>query len=134
MSDLRFINPENMQKPTGYTHVVEASAPGRIVYIAGQLGLDANGKMAGIPGDFHSQAVQAFENLKVALAAVGARFENVVKFNMYFTQIDAQLPIAREVRNRYINTVKPPASTAVEISKLARDDALFEIEAVACLP
>ena len=84
--------------------------------------------------DFRGQAIQAFENLKAALAAVGGAFEQVVKVNMYFTDIDTQLPIAREVRDRYVNTASPPASTAVQISKLARDGALYEVEAVALLP
>jgi enamine deaminase RidA (YjgF/YER057c/UK114 family) len=125
---LRFINPASIHAPRGYTHVVEAAGPGRIVCIAGQLGVDPAGNMA---GDFRGQAVQAFENLKTALAAVGGRFEQVVKINMYFTDIDTQLPIAREVRDSYVKTAAPPASTAVQISKLARDGALFEIEAVA---
>ena len=130
-ANTRFINPSSMHKPPGYTHVVESTGPGRIVYIAGQLGLDREGKMA---GDFRAQAVQAFENLKAALAEVGADFSQVVKVNMYFTDITAQLPTLREVRDRYVNTAAPPASTAVQISKLARDGALFEIEAVAMLP
>lgn len=130
MANMRFINPANIHPPRGYTHVVEATAPGRIVYIAGQLGADPAGKMA---GDFRGQAIQAFENLKAALAAVDGKFEQVVKVNMYFTDIDTQLPIAREVRDRYVNTAAAPASTAVQISKLARDGALFEIEAVAFL-
>jgi enamine deaminase RidA (YjgF/YER057c/UK114 family) len=131
MPSTRFINPPNIHPPRGYTHVVEATGPGRIVYIAGQLGVDPAGKMA---GDFRGQAVQAFENLKAALAAVGGTFEQLVKVNMYFTDIDTQLPIAREVRDRYVNTSAAPASTAVQISKLARDGALYEIEAVALLP
>src|SRR5215468_10202532 len=125
MANVRFMNPQTMHKPTGYTHVVEATGPGRIVYIAGQLGIDPSGKMA---ADFRGQAEQAFENLKSALAAVGGGFENVVKFNMYFTDITSQLPIAREVRDRFINTAAPPASTAVGISRLAREGALYEIE------
>jgi enamine deaminase RidA (YjgF/YER057c/UK114 family) len=130
MANMRFINPASIHAPRGYTHVVEATGPGRIVYIAGQLGVDPAGKMA---GDFRAQAVQAFENLKAALAAVGGKFEQVAKVNMYFTDIDTQLPIAREVRDRYVDTAAAPASTAVQISKLARDGALFEIEAVAFL-
>jgi enamine deaminase RidA (YjgF/YER057c/UK114 family) len=131
MPSTRFVNPPNIHPPRGYTHAVEATGPGRIVYIAGQLGVDPAGKMA---SDFRGQAVQAFENLKAALTAVGGTFEQVVKVNMYFTDIDTQLPIAREVRDRYVDTSAPPASTAVQISKLARDGALYEIEAVAVLP
>jgi enamine deaminase RidA (YjgF/YER057c/UK114 family) len=129
----RFINPTTMSKPPGYTHVVEATTPGRIVYIAGQLGLDVDGKVAGAPGDFRAQARQTFENLKLALAAVGAGFGDVVKLNNYLTNLD-HLPIFREVRDSYLNTQNPPASTTIQISRLAREGALLETEAIAILP
>src|SRR6266436_6797466 len=129
----RFHNPPTIAKPTGYTHVVEATRPGRIIYIAGQLGLDVNNKIVGAPGDFRAQAEQTFVNLKNALAAVGAGFEHVVKLNNYFIDI-AHLGIFREVRDRYIDTSAPPASTAIAISNLARPGALLEVEAVAVVP
>ena len=132
--NLRFVNPSTMSKPPGYTHVVEATGPGRIVYIAGQLGLTLDGELAGPPGDFRAQATQAFENLKNALAAVGAGFEHVVKLNNYLTDIRAQLPLYRDVRDGYVSTAHPPASTTVEVSKLAIEGALYEVEAVAMLP
>src|SRR4051812_49096292 len=128
-SHLKFSNPEGVFKPAGYTHVVETTGPGRTVYIAGQLGWDATGKRAGEPGDFVAQATQVFENLKTALRSVGAGFEHVVKLNIYMTSI-ADLPKLRDVRNKFI-TGTPPASTALEISKLARPDALLEVEVVA---
>jgi enamine deaminase RidA (YjgF/YER057c/UK114 family) len=131
--NLRFLNPETMEKPPGYTHVVEITGPGRMVYIAGQLGLDRNGKLVGAPGDFGAQARQAFENVKAALAAVGGRFEHVIKINNYLLDMD-HLPVFRQVRDTYVNTAAPPASTTVQISKFARPGALFEIEAVAVLP
>jgi 2-iminobutanoate/2-iminopropanoate deaminase len=129
----RFHNPATISKPTGYTHVVEATTPGRLIYIAGQLGLDIDNKVVGAPGDFRAQAEQTFVNLKNALAAVGAGFEHVVKLNNYFIDI-AHLPIFREVRDRYIDPSAPPASTAVAISSLARPGALLEVEAVAVVP
>ena len=129
----RFHNPATIAKPTGYTHVVEATTPGRIIYIAGQLGLDIDNKIVGAPGDFRAQAEQTFINLKNALAAVGAGFEHVVKLNNYFIDI-AHLPIFREVRDRYIDPSAPPASTAIAISSLARPGALLEVEAVAVVP
>jgi enamine deaminase RidA (YjgF/YER057c/UK114 family) len=122
-----------MPATRGYTHVVETTGPGRTVYIAGQLGMTPEGQFAGGPGDFRAQATQAFENLKAALAAVGGGFEHVVKITNYFTDM-AHLPVFFEVRDRYVNTKAPPASTAVEISRLARPDAVFEIEAIAVLP
>jgi enamine deaminase RidA (YjgF/YER057c/UK114 family) len=122
-----------MPATRGYTHVVETRAPARTNYLAGQLGMTPDGKFAGSPGDFRAQAAQAFENLKLGLAAAGASFDHVVKVTVYFTDM-AHLQTYFEVRDRYVNTKAPPASTAVEISKLARDGALFEIEAIAVVP
>jgi enamine deaminase RidA (YjgF/YER057c/UK114 family) len=133
MTANHFLNPSSMPAPRGYTHVVESARPGRTIYISGQLGMTADGKFAGSPGDFRAQATQAFENLKAALGAVGADFNHVVKITNYFTDM-AHLPIFFEVRDRYVNTKAPPASTAVQIVKLARPDALFEIEAIAVVP
>ena len=130
MSQTRFINPEGLSKPPGYTHVVEITAPARLVYIAGQLGNDREGKLS---SEFRLQAVQTFENLKTALAAVGGQFQHVVKFNNYV--VDAKyLPVFRQVRDSYLADRNRPASTTIAISALAREGALLEIEAVAVLP
>jgi enamine deaminase RidA (YjgF/YER057c/UK114 family) len=124
------MNPETIAKPGGYSHVVEITGSGRIVYIAGQLGLKPDGQIA---GDFRAQCVQAFENLKSALASVGAGFDNVLKLNNYLVDIKTNLPIYREVRDKYVNVKAPPASTTVGVPALARDDALFESEAIVLL-
>ena len=124
------MNPEAIAKPGGYSHVVEVTGPGRIVYIAGQLGLTPDGKIA---GDFRAQTMQAFENLKAALAAVGATFDDVVKVNNYLVDITSNISIYREVRDRYVNTSQPPASTTIGVPALARDGALFEAEAIVML-
>jgi enamine deaminase RidA (YjgF/YER057c/UK114 family) len=129
----RFHNPPAIGKPSGYTHVVEAASPGRIVYIAGQLGLDVDNKLVGGSGDFRAQAEQTFVNLKNALAAAGVGFEHVVKLNNYLIDM-AHLGIFREVRDHYIDTAAPPASTTIAISNLARPGALIEVEAVAVVP
>src|SRR4051812_18158849 len=128
-SHLKFSNPTGMFKPAGYTHVVEVTGPGRTIYIAGQLGWDATGKRAGEPGDFKAQATQVFENLTTALKSAGAGWQDVVKLNAYTTSM-SNMPIFRDVRNQYIKG-EPPASTALEISKLARPDALLEVEIIA---
>jgi enamine deaminase RidA (YjgF/YER057c/UK114 family) len=129
----RFINPPTMPATRGYTHVVETKGPSRTIYLSGQLGMTPDGQFAGAPGDFRAQAMQCFENLKLALNAVGATFEHVVKVNAYFVDM-AHLPLYFEVRDRYVDTKNPPASTAVQIVKLAREPALFEIEAIAVIP
>lgn len=126
----RFHNPPTIHAPRGYTHVVEPTEPGRTIYIAGQIGMTTDGKVA---GDFRAQAVQAFENLKAALAAAGAGFKHVVKITNYFVDI-SQITVFREVRDRYFDTKAPPASTAVQIGELAMPELLFEIEAIAVVP
>jgi reactive intermediate/imine deaminase len=129
----RFLNPSTMPATRGYTHVVETRSPSRMIYLSGQLGMTPDGKFAGAPGDFRAQATQCLENLKLALAAADASFEHVVKITLYFVDM-THLPLFFEVRDRYFDMKAPPASTAVQISRLAREPALFEIEAIAVVP
>jgi enamine deaminase RidA (YjgF/YER057c/UK114 family) len=129
--NIRFSNPNAIAKPPGYSHVVEVTGPGRLVYFAGQLGMDRSGKMG---ANAREQIELAFENLKAALASVGAGFEHLVKINNYVVDIGANIVQFREVRDKYVNTSAPPASTTIGVPELARPGALFEIEAVAILP
>lgn len=130
---LRFLNPPTMEKPPGYTHIVEIKGDARIVFFAGQLGVDKSGAFVGTPGDFKAQTVQAFENLKAALEAVGATFGHLVKINNYLVDIERNMLAFREVRDRYLMQ-PPPASTTIGVPALARPGGLFEVEAVAALP
>jgi enamine deaminase RidA (YjgF/YER057c/UK114 family) len=134
MHNIQFKNPGTMSKPPGYTHVVEVTGPGRTIYIAGQLGLDANGKLVGAPGDFRAQTAQAFNNLKAALGAVGAEVKHIVKINNYIVDISKNIGTFRELRDQHLNMAAPPASTAVGVPALAVAGALFEIEAIVALP
>ncbi|HET9717503.1 MAG TPA: RidA family protein [Pseudolabrys sp.] len=132
-ANVRFSNPRTLAKPPGYTYVVEATGPNRLIFIAGQLGLDMDNKLVGAPGDFRAQANRAMENLKLALADAGATIKDVVKINNYLVDM-SHISIFREVRDHHFNMAAPPASTTVAISELARPGALFEIEAIAVLP
>lgn len=129
-ANTRFLNPETLFVPPGYTQIVETTGPSRTVYIAGQLGIDKDGRL---PGDFRSQAIQTFENLKEALAAVGGKLEHIVKLNNYLLDIQ-YLPVVRDVRAKYLAGDAPPASTTLQVAGFARVGALLEIEAVAVLP
>jgi enamine deaminase RidA (YjgF/YER057c/UK114 family) len=128
---IQFLSPPALESPPGFSHVVTVTG-GRTIYVAGQVALDSSGNLAG-PGDFRAQAQQVFENLKAALAAVGADFSHVVKLNMYLLD-RSNASILREVRDQYVNTQAPPASTLVEVRSLVREDFLIEIEAIASLP
>ena len=131
-SRAKFLNPEAMPKSFGYSHIVIAEK-GRTVYLSGQIALDREGKVVG-RGDFRAQTVQVFENLKAGLEAAGASFKDVIKINIYLTNINSQLKIFPEVRDKYIDLENPPASSLVEVRRLFGEDFLIEIDAVAVLP
>jgi enamine deaminase RidA (YjgF/YER057c/UK114 family) len=130
--NLRFVNPSELAPPPGYTHVVEASG-GRTVYLSGQVALDASSEVMGI-GDLRAQTRQVFENLEVALGAVGAGFKDVVKLTYYVADPSWEGGALRSVRDEYVDTERPPASTAVGVRRHFREELLVEVEAVAVLP
>jgi len=123
-------NPPTLSKPTGYTHIVEVTGPAKTVYVAGQVALDKDGNLVGA-GDMKAQAEQVFKNLEAALAAAGAKFTDVVKMNTYVTDME-KAPAVREVRARYFGETTP-ASTLVQVVKLARPEFLIEVEVVAAV-
>ena len=128
----RISNPETMAKPTaGYSQIVEVT-DGKIVYIAGQVALDRSGNLVG-KDDFRVQVQQVFENLKAAVEAAGGDFHSVIKLNYYCVgSVDsAQLPVIREIRDKYVNTANPPTSTFVFVQRLVRPEWLIEVDAVA---
>ena len=126
-------NPPEIHKPNGYSHVVEITA-GKMIYISGQVALDVSGNIVG-QGDYRAQIQQVFRNLKSALEAAGARFENVVKLNYYIVDtVEASEFFAyREVRDQYVDTANPPAATVIVIRRLFRPEFLIEIEAIAAV-
>lgn len=129
---LQFLTPTTLAPAPGYSQVVVQAPSARTVYVSGQIALDASGRLVG-KGDFRAQAQQVFENIKTALAAIGADFSHVMKLNIYVLD-HTQLPLLREVRDQYVNTQAPPASTLVEVRSLALDDLMIEVEAIASLP
>ena len=127
-TDRRFLSPSTLPPPFGYSHVVDAPA-GRVVFISGQVPLDTTGRLVG-EGDFGAQVRQVFENLTSALAAADASWSDVVKLD-YFVRDIGEVASLRAIRDEYVSTAQPPASTLVEVSRLFRDDVLVEIEAIA---
>ena len=127
------INPPELGTPPGYSQIVEV-ASGRIIFIAGQTAVDANGHVVG-KYDFTAQADQVFRNLGIALQASGCTAANLVKLTVFLTDME-NLGRYREARNRFFATVTPPAApavTLVEVSKLYGPDFKIEIEAIAAV-
>ncbi len=121
--------PAGMAPGVGYSHAVVAT--GRMVAIAGQVAMDDRGQLVGAD-DPRAQAVRVFENLRLALAAAGATFADVIKLGVFTTDISI-LPVVREVRDRYVDTDRPPASTAVQVAALFRPGYVLEVEALAVI-
>jgi enamine deaminase RidA (YjgF/YER057c/UK114 family) len=125
----QFPKVEGLQATPAYSQVV-VSAPGKIIFIAGQVGVDKTGKV--VASDLQAQAKQAFENVKTALAAAGATFDDVVKINWYVKEYKPEMrPMLREVRSAYTNKDHPPASTLIGVTSLAAEEYLVEVEAIA---
>jgi enamine deaminase RidA (YjgF/YER057c/UK114 family) len=128
---IRFSNPATLAPPPGYSNVVEVSGA-RIIFIAGQVALDAEGNLVG-KGDFEAQADQVFRNLQAALASVGCTAQNLVKLTVFVRDM-GELAAYRRARNRFFATSEPPAApavTLVEVSRLFAEDFLIEVEAIA---
>ena len=127
---IQFINPPSLPRPVGYSHVAVASKDSTL-YISGQVALDQSGNLVGL-NDLRAQTQQVFSNLKAALEAAGANFNDVVKLNYFLLDI-SQIQVVREVRDQFVNTQNPPASSAVEVRRLVRPDFLIEVDAIAVL-
>jgi len=113
-------SPATLPPPTGYSHIAKVNR-GTLVYIAGQVSSDASGKLVG-EGNLEAQVEQVFKNVKLALEAAGATMADIVKLNTYLVAEVSQddLPKMRAIRDRHLNKEKPPASTLVVVSRLAR--------------
>jgi len=123
------INPPGLSTPTTYSHIVKA---GGILYIAGQVGTDAQGKIVG--AGMTEQLEQVLKNLQIALKSQGADFSHVTKITIYVTDVDAfRAPDAAAMRAKYFGANRP-ASTLVGVTRLASPDLKVEIEATAHLP
>lgn len=121
-------NPATLSKPAGYSHLATVSA-GRLVIISGQVALDVNGTVVG-KDDFQAQVRQVFENLRAAVESAGGTFRDIIKLNAYVVDF-AGMSHFRTVRDEYVDTAHPPASTAVQVQRLFRPEFLLEVEAIA---
>ncbi|MBM4276365.1 MAG: RidA family protein [Deltaproteobacteria bacterium] len=123
------IQPEGLLDPRPkFAHVTKI---GNQVYVAGQTSMDADGNLVG-KGDIEIQTRQVFENIARCLKAAGASFDQVVKVNVYSTDLEAHLPYIARIRQEYFPK-EPVASTTVQIPRLVHPDWLVEIEVIAVI-
>lgn len=118
-----------------YSHGMRAPA-GEIVVVAGQVGMDAAGRLVG-PGDVRAQTRQAYENIRTVLEAAGSGMGEVVRFQTFLTDagdIDGFMAARREVFPGYYPDGVHPPNTILVVSRLVQPELLVEIEAMAVSP
>jgi 2-iminobutanoate/2-iminopropanoate deaminase len=124
------ITSEKLRKPHGvYSNAVKVKAD-NLLFIKGITARDKDGNIVG-EGDIKAQTRQIFENMKIILEAAGGTLDNIVKMTLFVTDIN-QFKEIHEVRAEYF-IQDYPASTMVQVSRLASENLLIEIEAIAAL-
>ena len=128
----RAILPDGWPRPKGYANGV--AAQGRMLFIAGMIGWDANGQFPG--DDFAAQARQALRNVADVLRAAGGQPEHIARMTWYVTDKREYMAAAREIGRAFREIIGhyDIAMTAVEVKALIEDRAKVEIEATAVLP
>jgi len=126
---LERVDPADLPIAQTYSHVVTATGS-RLVFVAGQVAEDRDGNLVG-PGDMAAQARQAFANIGRALAAAGARPDQVTKITIFVVDLrDAHLPAIEQGRLATFGDHRP-ADSLVGVQALAHAGCLIEVEAIA---
>lgn len=129
---LRTLQPEGWPRPRGYANGVVAR--GRQIFVAGQIGWDASGRLVG--PDLVTQARQALANIVAVLATDGARPEHLVRLTWYVVDRDDYVASERALGDVYREVIGRhyPAMSAVQVSALIEPGAVIEIEGTAVVP
>lgn len=129
----QYLNPTELFHSSFFTHATTVSGPAKIVYVSGQVSYDRDGFVIG-KDDMRAQAEQVFKSLTHNLKAAGAGWGDVVKLNGYMVRMNADaVNLYREVRSRYLDPRRLPASTLVGVKRLVHDDLLLEVEVIAAV-
>jgi enamine deaminase RidA (YjgF/YER057c/UK114 family) len=129
----QYLNPKEIFQSPFFTHSIAVSGPARIVYVSGQVSYDRDGFVIG-KDDMRAQAEQVFKCLTHNLKAAGAAWSDVVKLNGYMVRMNADaVNLYREVRSRYLDAKRMPASTLIGVKRLVHDDLLLEVEVIAAV-
>jgi enamine deaminase RidA (YjgF/YER057c/UK114 family) len=128
--DMERINPSGLARPSGFSHAVSAPA-GRLVFLAGQLGLDRGGRV--VPGGLVAQFEQALSNVLAALAAAGGHPSDLASLTIYLVDVDEYQAKAKEIGAvwRRLAGSDYPAMAGVGVTKLWLPGALVEIQGIA---
>lgn len=127
---ISLLNPPGMSSPTQiYSHIAVVPPNTRLIYTAGQIGVDIHGKAS---ADYTEQIQQAFDNLGNCLREVGATPKDIVKIVFYIVDYNPEKRMHAKIMADFLQGHQPP-STLVPVPCLARAGLLFEVEAVAAV-
>lgn len=130
---VEYLNPEGACPVQGlYSHVAKMGS-GPLLFIAGQVSIDARGALVG-KDDVESQFRQVFENLGAVLKGMGVGFDDVVKFTTFLVRsqdIERFMKVRAELFPRIFKGPLYPPNTLLVVDRLVREDLLIEVEAVA---
>lgn len=129
----QYLNPDGLHKNPAFTQVIVTEGNERTIYVGGQNAVNSSGEIVG-KGDMRLQAIQVFKNLEIALAAAGARLENVIRWNVYVVQGQPPHPAFEEFQRAWGSRPNPPLVTVLFVAGLANPDFLLEIDAIAVVP
>lgn len=126
------VNPKTVCPPVSptYSHATVAESR-RLLFIAGQVGVDAAGNVVG--DDIETQTRQVYENLRLILESVGAGLDHILSTDVFMVNVERDLSGYLQVRREYFPT-NPPASTLLQVTGLVSPEYLVEVKAVAELP
>ena len=126
----KIVNPSKWQDPLGFVQGHEVAGGQRVLYCAGQVSVDAEGKTLHA-GDFRGQIIRTVENLEQVLASAGFGFADLVRLNIYTTDLDGFFANRNVLTERVVAAGARYTSTLLGVARLARPDLLIEIEATA---
>ena len=124
------INPWTWQDQFGFSQAIEITGAQRILYRSGQTSVDADGKVL-YPGDLGAQFVAALDNLETVLKSAGLSLQNIVRLNVYTTDVDGVVERWNSVLGRVHEAGGRYAGTLLSIARLALPELLVELEATA---
>jgi enamine deaminase RidA (YjgF/YER057c/UK114 family) len=130
---VEYLNPVGACPPQGlYSHVGKVDG-GSLLFVAGQLAVDAHGGVVG-KHDFEAQFAQVFDNLGAVLKGLGADFTDVIKFTTFLVHaqdIEKFMKARAELFPKLFSNASYPPNTLLVVDRLVKEEFLIEVEAVA---
>ena len=130
--DVERINPSELARPSGFSHAVSVAA-GRMVFLAGQVGMDRDGQV--VSGGVVAQFERALANLLTALSAAGGQPGDLVSLTIYIVDLADYQAHGKQIGAvwRRLAGTEYPATAGVGVTRLWDPDALVELQGIAAV-